>query len=67
MTRRSYYGAPILCLLLLGGCTSLFQLGEPYGQREGVSSSLVDYLYPKGEVPPEETQGIPQLNLPLRV
>lgn len=67
MTRRSYSGVALLLLLVLGGCTSLFQLGGPYGQREGVSSSLVDYLYPKGEVPPEETQAIPQLNLPLRV
>lgn len=32
-----------------------------------VSSSLVDYLYPKGEEPPSQTMDIPQLNVPLRV
>jgi rhombotail lipoprotein len=56
-----------LLVLFLAGCTSLWQLGAPGGTRNGVSSSLVDYLYPKGEVPPEQPQGIPQLALPLRV
>ncbi|MDH5500484.1 MAG: rhombotarget lipoprotein, partial [Gammaproteobacteria bacterium] len=51
----------------LAGCSALWQLGEPYGTRDGVSSSLVDYLYPKGEVPPEPTESIPRLSLPLRV
>jgi rhombotail lipoprotein len=32
-----------------------------------VSSSLVEYLYPDGEEPPQFTDSIPQLNLPLRV
>lgn len=49
---------------LIAGCTSFWQAGA--GAREGVSSSLVDYLYPKGEVPPERPDGIPKLNLPLR-
>jgi len=35
--------------------------------RNGVSSSLVDYLYPKGEIPPEYDEKVPNLLLPLRV
>ena len=37
---------------LLISCTSFWQIGAP-GTRGGVSSSLVDYLYPKGEIPPD--------------
>jgi rhombotail lipoprotein len=52
-------------VLSLAGCSSFFDLG---GQtRTGVSSSLVDYLYPAGEVPPAATDSIPYLELPLRV
>jgi rhombotail lipoprotein len=35
--------------------------------RQGVSSSLVDYLYPDGEEPPKAEDSIPQLHVPLRV
>ena len=35
--------------------------------RGGVSSSLVDYLYPDGEEPPPYSEAVPQLNIPLRV
>ena len=35
--------------------------------RQGVSSSLVDYLYPNGEVPPDYDENIPDLSPPLRV
>ncbi len=59
----------VLALLLLvvgvSGCASLYNLDG--GNRGGVSSSLVDYLYPGGEIPPEVTDSIPRLNLPLRV
>lgn len=54
----------VLALLLVAGCSSLWNLGE---SRSGVSSSLVDYLYPKGEIPPETNTAIPHLKLPLRV
>ncbi|MDH5620832.1 MAG: rhombotarget lipoprotein [Gammaproteobacteria bacterium] len=54
----------ILALLPVAGCSSLWNLGE---SRSGVSSSLVDYLYPKGEIPPETNSAIPHLKLPLRV
>ncbi len=57
----------LLTLFTLSACTSFWQLGQPNAMRDGVSSSLVDYLYPKGEVPPEQTADAPRLNLPLRV
>lgn len=54
----------ILVVLLIAGCSSLWNLGE---SRSGVSSSLVDYLYPAGEIPPDINASIPHLKLPLRV
>jgi rhombotail lipoprotein len=59
-----------LCLGLalgLSGCTSLWQTSGVSGVRQGVSSSLVDYLYPKGEKPPTVDQSLPHLQLPLNV
>ncbi len=50
------------CALALTACSGLL-----YNTRGGVSSSLVDFLYPKGEEPPPRDNVIPQLNLPLRV
>lgn len=46
----------------LAGCFS--SLGH---QRGGVSSSLVDFLYPEGEIPPAPVDSIPDLQIPLRV
>jgi rhombotail lipoprotein len=54
-----------LLVLLAAGCSSMW--GVDGQTRSGVSSSLVDYLYPAGEVPPDVQDTIPQLNLPLRV
>ncbi|MBU2677643.1 MAG: rhombotarget lipoprotein [Gammaproteobacteria bacterium] len=54
-----------LMILLLVGCSSLWNIGGE--TRSGVSSSLVDYLYPHGEVPPDLQDTIPYLELPLRV
>ena len=54
-----------LVMLLIAGCSSLWNFGGE--TRSGVSSSLVDYLYPAGEVPPATQDTIPYLNLPLRV
>ncbi|MEJ2592310.1 MAG: rhombotarget lipoprotein [Candidatus Thiodiazotropha sp.] len=51
----------------LGGCTSLWQTSGMSGARQGVSSSLVDYLYPKGEKPPAVDEALPHLQLPLNV
>jgi len=56
-----------LLLTLLSGCAS-FWLGPGYEKtREGASSSLVDYLYPDGEIPPATPENLPQLSLPTRV
>jgi rhombotail lipoprotein len=49
--------------LVLAACAGLF--GSP--TRQGVSSSLVDYLYPSGEQPPKPSGEIPNLQLPLAV
>lgn len=38
-----------------------------YPQRSGSSSSLVDYLYPDGQIPPEVGDEIPIINVPARV
>ncbi|MFK7815703.1 MAG: rhombotarget lipoprotein [Gammaproteobacteria bacterium] len=57
----------LLITVLLSGCTTLMQQITDQGVRRGVSSSLVDYLYPRGETPPEFDQTIPTLQLPLRV
>lgn len=60
----------ILLLLSIAGlaaCTSFWQSGWSGQPRSGVSSSLVDYLYPEGQEPPAETPEIPNLQLPLRV
>ncbi|MDJ0794650.1 MAG: rhombotarget lipoprotein [Woeseiaceae bacterium] len=54
-----------LFTLFLSGCSALWNLSG--GHRQGASSSLVDYLYPDGQVPPAVSQTIPHLELPLRV
>ena len=57
----------LLLTVLLSGCTTLMQQITDQGMRRGVSSSLVDYLYPSGETPPEFDQTVPKMQLPLRV
>ena len=54
-----------LTVVLLAACSSLWNIGGE--TRSGVSSSLVDYLYPAGQVPPDQQNTIPYLELPLRV
>lgn len=56
-----------LSLSALSGCTALFQPGLGSEMRTGTSSSLVNYLYPNGEAPPEYSETVPRLDLPLRV
>jgi len=53
----------IVTLLLLNSCSSYFGSEG----RRGVSSSLVDYLYPEGQVPPKHEETTPHLRLPLVV
>ena len=56
-----------IMLALVSGCAS-FWLGPGYEKtREGASSSLVDYLYPDGEIPPAIDGNLPYLSLPVRV
>ena len=51
-------------VFLMSACAGLFGSSK----REGVSSSLVDYLYPDGEKPPTgQAVNIPNLELPLKV
>jgi rhombotail lipoprotein len=54
--------------LLLSGCTALDALmgGSHSPRQTHNSSSLVEFLYPDGSVPPAENQ-IPELRVPLRV
>jgi rhombotail lipoprotein len=48
--------------LLASGCSTS---GD--SRRSGTSSSLVEFLYPDGEVPPRHDTQVPHLRLPLRV
>lgn len=63
----------LLLMLLIAGafvatsCTSHWHRLWGDNARQGVSSSLVDFLYPKGETPPDHDQTVPNLQLPLRV
>ncbi len=52
--------------VFIAGCTTMWQ-DYSGTSRGGVSSSLVDYLYPGGEEPPPYSEVVPQLNIPLRV
>jgi len=54
-----------LIALLLTGCSTMWNWSG--SARSGASSSLVDYLYPDGQVPPDIQETIPYLELPLRV
>jgi len=56
----------ILSLVALSGCTARWQELDRVEVRRGVTSSLVDYLYPNGEVPPHG-KNIPTLHIPLTV
>lgn len=56
----------LLLLPVLAGCTSLL-FGGYEKTRQGASSSLVDFLYPGGEVPPQVSAQMPSLSLPIRV
>jgi len=59
--------AVALLSVLTASCTNLWHDMLGSNVRQGVSSSLVDYLYPEGEIPPTNDQNTPNLQLPLRV
>lgn len=57
-------GLVAMLAFTLAGCTSFFS-GQ--GARSGVSSSVVDYLYPPGTEFTPATEGTPEIRLPARV
>jgi len=58
----------LLLTVTLAGCTGYWQsIIDGGGARQGVSSSLVDYLYPDGGEPPPYDERVPTLKVPLRV
>ena len=59
-------GFVLASCLLASGCTALWQAMTGNPARTGTSSSLVDYLYPKGDAPKVDTT-VPHLALPVRV
>ena len=56
-------GLLFVVVLQLSACVT----GFGSDGRRGVSSSLVDYLYPEGQVPPKYEETVPHLRLPLTV
>ena len=57
----------IVAVSMVSGCALLDSGLHNNPQRTGRSTSLVEYLYPDGEIPPEEDSAAPHLRLPLRV
>ena len=57
-----------MALVVLAGCESLSTMwgGQP-ATRTGSSSSVVEFLYPDGSVPPKPTGELPVLQLPIKV
>jgi rhombotail lipoprotein len=58
----------VAALVLLAGCESLSTMwgGQP-ATRTGASSSVVEFLYPDGAVPPKPSGELPVLRLPIKV
>jgi rhombotail lipoprotein len=57
----------LLMALLSSACTTTWTQMNQNNNRQGVSSSLVDYLYPDGEIPQKPSDELPTLNVPLRI
>jgi len=53
-------------IVSLGGCSALLTNYSPQ-KRQGTASSLVDYLYPNGEIPPGLASRIPHIKVPIRL
>ncbi len=64
---RSILLAIVTSCFLLGACTATWHALVGTDVRQGVSSSLVEYLYPNNQIPPDYHKTIPNLTLPLRV
>lgn len=63
-TLKNSWRAVVLGVSLLAVLAGCAHFGR---SRESVSSSLVDFLYPRGELPPAYEQTVPNLPLPLNV
>ena len=57
----------LLMALLSSACTTTWTQMNQNNNRQGVSSSLVDYLYPDGEIPEQPSDELPTLKVPLRI
>ncbi len=57
--------ALLLLVPTLSACS--YMLGQTDEIRNGTSSSLLDFLYPNGEIPPDVDERVPHLDLPLKV
>lgn len=57
----------LVAVFALTACTRAWHELGGDRNRGGVSSSLVDYLYPDGEEPAPYDETVPRLDLPLRV
>ena len=66
MYRKSKLLLAGVCICLTS-CTASWQQLIGNNVRQGVSSSLVDFLYPDGQIPPDQDQRVPSLELPVRV
>lgn len=64
MSKNTLFAIALIATLLTG-CSTMWNWSG--GARIGASSSLVDYLYPDGQEPPDVQETIPYLELPLRV
>ena len=58
---------PVIFLLLLPVLSACGWMAPMEQRRQGASSSLVDFLYPDGSVPPRVDERMPHLRLPVRV
>lgn len=54
-------------LFVAAGCTTFWQVLTGSAPRQGVSGSLVEFIYPDGEQPPAFDEVVPTLEIPLRV
>lgn len=65
---KAHCAALLLALaVLLSGCTALCPGCRTRAIHTGASTSLVDFLYPKGGAPPAGHPDLPLLPVPLRV
>src|SRR5215469_17335293 len=64
MHLRRVCGLVAVCMVL-GGCSSLCGWSGCAPRTQTSSSSLVAFLYPRGE--PPRTDAIPELHVPLRI